>query len=979
MNSHMEKEIYNRNTHPSPDLVCEWFPDGTLKTVNEAYCQFHFMKADELIGQSRLDHIHPDDKQEYTTYIDSLIQSESKAMIELRSMNQNGEIRWHQWLDEYTRDPSTDQPKIISIGHDISDRMNAVLELQKRKHFDQLITDLSINLINAPLDDIDIQINHILAEIGKLVQADRSYFFILDEENHTLSNTHEWCNQGIKSQINALQELPCDSLPWWMSQLLNSDTIIIPNIEELPSEAQAVKKIFQEGKINSLLNVTLINAGELLGFIGVDAVEHLQTWTDNEATILRLFGGIIGSAIIQKRNQIALTQKKRDLEKLYDITNVFLNTNNVKDLMTVISKKMRLIINADYCSVVLNDEKRKKMNVAATSGNLSVKHKEFVLDDREVSMSASVLKAGQTLIAEDAQNSPYTNKEMVRKTNTKSLICIPMISNHTKLGVVLFGFNKTHKFSKDEISIAQQATSQIALSLEKLRLFEQTQRNEKAATQLHKAGAIVASTLKPEIAIERILDQLESVVAFDSASVQILEEGYLEIRAGKGWPAGFDPVGYKFPVPGDNPNTIVIQTQKPYVLNDAPQEYSNFTNPNHPNIRSWLGVPLVVHDRVIGMLTLDHHKPGYYDDDRLIELATAFADHVTISLENARLYSEEHRRVMELDALRETTADITRELGLKRLLRSILERATALMNATGGELGLIDEDGKHIRILVSYNMGSDNVGDNIEIGQGLMGYVVKTKQIEIIENYKTWDKRLATYKKNQIYAAIGAPLMIGKRILGVIGIMNSDRKRKFSSAEKDLMRLFAQQAAIAVENAKLFEEKQRQARIDITTGIYNRRGLLELGKRELDRAHRYERPLAAMMVDIDRFKLINDTYGHPTGDLVLKELAGVLRDNIRTIDILGRYGGEEFVIILPETTPDSAYEIAERVRNTVADHIFTPDFLEVKTTISIGVAFSTGDNNGLLDLIKRADDAMYESKGAGRNRTSILKSPSPET
>jgi len=974
----VEKNSYDKNIRRDQDLICEWLPDGTLTLVNQAYCDFFNQDKEELIGKSRLDHIHPKDRHALIDYILSLNQRGIQSMIELRSVNNNGEIRWHQWIDEYYDDPKTNQPRINSKGRDITERISAEFELQKRKHFDQLITHLSINLIKAPLDDIDKHINHILAEISELIHADRSYFFILDNDNNTISNTHEWCRADIEPQIDNLQNLPCESLPWWLSRLRNSETIIIPNVDELPPEAQAEKEIFQEENIKSLLNVTLVNAGSLLGFIGVDSVKQLRSWTDDEVTILRLIGGIIGSAIILKRNQQELTQRKMYLERLHDITNAFLNTNNVRDLLNDLTGKMASIISADSCSIVLYDEKRDKLSVASSSGVFAEKHKEIKIDPDSVSMSMSVLKAGHPLIAEDALNSEFSNKELAQRLNTKSLLGIPMISNHKILGVILFRFVKTHQFSDEEVALAQQATSQISLALEKKRLFEQTQINEQAATRLHKAGAIVASTLKPDIAIERILDQLESIVLFDSASVQILEEGYLEIRARSGWHAGFNPVGFKFPVPGDNPNTVVIQTKKPYILNDAPEEYITFKNPNQANIRSWLGVPLVVHDRVIGMLTLDHHEPGYYDDDRLIELVTAFADHVTISLENARLYAEEHHRVMELDALRETTADITRELGLKNLLYAILERATALMNATGGELGLIEDNGKHIRILVSYNMGSDNIGDIIELGQGLMGYVVQTKQIEMVENYKNWNGRLETYRENEIYAAIGAPLMIGNRILGVIGIMNSDRKRKFSSAEKDLMRLFSQQAAIAVENAKLFEEKERQARIDITTAIYNRRGLLELGKRELDRAHRYERPLAAMMVDIDRFKLVNDTYGHPVGDLVLKELAELLESNIRTIDILGRYGGEEFVILLPETTPDSALEIAERLRMSVDDHNFTPEGLSLHITISVGVAFSTGENNGLIDLIKRADIAMYESKGAGRNRISVLKSAQSE-
>jgi len=548
-----------------------------------------------------------------------------------------------------------------------------------------------------------------------------------------------------------------------------------------------------------------------------------------------------------------------------------------------------------------------------------------------------------------------------------------MISNKSTIGSVIFGYKETHHFTDDEVALAEQATSQIAQSIEKIQLLDQAQKNEKAAKTLHKAGAIVASTLKPDLAIELILDQLERVVPFDSASVQILGEGYVEVRAGKGWPDGFNPVGLRFEIPGDNPNTVVIETQKPYVLNEASKDFEIFKN-FELNIKSWLGVPLIVHDEVIGMLTLDHHQPDFYNDERIIDLVMAFADQVAISLENARLYADEHKRVIELDALRATTADITRELSLENLIRSLLERATFLLDATGGELGLLDKKDNTIHILVSHNMGTDNTASVIRSGEGLMGYVVQTRQVEMIENYQYWEGRMDIYEDTPIYAAIAAPLLIGERVLGVIGIMNSDRKRTFSSSDKDLMHLFAQQAAIAVENAQLFEEKERQARIDITTGIYNRRGLLELGKREIDRAHRYERPLAALMIDIDNFKQVNDTHGHAIGDIVLKELADILKENIRTIDILSRYGGEEFVILLPETTPESAFEIAERLRKKVSYHVFTPESLEIHITISIGLAFSSGDNNGLNDLIKRADNAMYMSKGEGRNQTSLYPS-----
>ncbi len=964
------ERYFNNLLDNHPDLMCHWLEDGTLLYLNNAHCRLLKKSREELLKETLLEHIHPDDHDKFQTHVGQFEKQNSNAKIVLRLIDADGDIRWYQFNDYYHYDEDTQQGEIFSTGRDITDLIKSDKELQKRANFEQLITKLSVNFINAPTDDIDNHINKLVSEVGKLINVDRSYVFTLDQEKNTITNSYEWCADGIEPQMENVQDFSTEQLRWWMPKLYQFEVINIPNTANLPQEAAMEKEIFLDQGIKSLLNVPLVNAGRLLGFLGFDSVKNQRKWSEDEVTILRIVGGIIGSALLQKRNQQDLAKRKQYLEKLNELTVASLDTRNIEEMLNVVAEKLGTIINADYCTITLWDKKQKQMTIASSNGISVQKLRQLIQSSNRKSMSFSVIEAGQSLVAEDALNSPYTWKEIAEKLDTKSLLGIPMITNKHIIGSVIFGFTESHGFSEEEIALAEQATSQISQSLEKIQLLEQARKNEKAAKTLHNAGAIVASTLQPNLAIELILDQLEHVVPFDSASIQILEDGYVEVRAGKGWPEGFNPVGLRFDIPGDNPNSVVIETQKPYVLNEASENYKIFET-FELDIRSWLGIPLIAHDEVIGMLTLDHHQPGFYNDERVVDLVMAFADQVAISLENARLYENEHQRVKELDALRATTADITRELSLEILIRSILKRATLLLNATGGELGLLDKESGIIKILVSHNMGSDKTAIKIQPGDGLMGYVVQTKQVEMIENYQDWNGRMDTYKDSPIFAAIAAPLMIGERILGVIGVMDSDRERTFSSSDKDLMRLFAQQAAIAVENAQLFEEKERQARVDITTGIYNRRGLVELGKRELDRAHRYERPLAALMIDIDDFKKVNDTHGHPMGDLVLKELAGILDENIRTIDVLGRYGGEEFVILLPETTPESAFEISERLREKVSTHLFTPEDLKLHITISIGLAFSTGDNNGLNDLIKRADDAMYMSKGAGKNQTSL--------
>jgi diguanylate cyclase (GGDEF)-like protein len=178
--------------------------------------------------------------------------------------------------------------------------------------------------------------------------------------------------------------------------------------------------------------------------------------------------------------------------------------------------------------------------------------------------------------------------------------------------------------------------------------------------------------------------------------------------------------------------------------------------------------------------------------------------------------------------------------------------------------------------------------------------------------------------------------------------------------------------AVAIENARLYAEVERLATLDELTGIANRRRLFELGQREFDRARRYGTPLAAVLVDLDWFKKINDTYGHNTGDRVLAGIASTINRNVRTIDLFGRYGGEEFVLLLPEADRSSALEVAERIRALVQDLRFPTARGALQVTISLGVAHLSAEMPSLAALIDRADQAMYAAKQAGRNRVEVF-------
>ena len=955
-----------------PDLICKWLPDGTLTFANEAYCQYFGKRPEELVGQTCLDYIHPDDEQKLLEHISKFHEKDQQVMIEMRIIDPKGEVRWQQWIDKFTQNPETGEGEFLSTGRDITDSKLSEFELERRIEFERLITKFSIDFINLSLDDIDSHINMLLAEAGQYVNVDRSYVFQFNPEMHTMSNTHEWCREGIKPQKDSLQDLDLEAYHYWVSRIKNFETIQILDIAELPEEAEELVKTLQDGEVKSLIGLPLVNAGVILGFIGFDSVSKEREWSKDVFNILRIISGTIGNAIVQRRNQEELHRQREYLEQLNEITVASLNTENAEEMVNVVASKILPLINADNCTINLWDDVNKRIISSAYSGTLPYKDIQPALTQAETSLTKRVLEEGNPIVIEDTTQYEMVNRDLESVFQTMSLLAVPLIAGGHKLGAGIFGFNTIHRFKDSEISLTKQASFQISQAILKQRLLENAQKSAQEAEKLRMAGAIVASNLDPNVAISSILDQLEQVVPFDSASVQILYKGYLEIKEGRGWPLKNNPVGKRFPIPGDNPNSQVILSGKPYVLNNAPELYKIFGKEDHAYIRSWLGVPLKVHDDVIGMLTLDHSLPNFYDDQQLINLVMAFADQVAISLENARLYAGELQRVNELEALRATTADITKELGLKNLLQAILKRATDLLDATGGELGLMNQKNKTLQILVSHNMGTtESLGATIDINDGLMGYVAHTRQIEIIEDYKDWEGQMESYQESPIHAAIGAPLMIGNRFLGVLGVMNSDRSRKFSEREKDLMSMFAQQAAIAVENAQLYEERQHEARIDAGTGIFNRRGLGELGCREIDRSIRFNRPLAVVFIDIDHFKVVNDTYGHPVGDQVLRELAERLKNNLRSIDLIGRYGGEEFVIILPETTAEGAMEVAERLRKIVEGTPFSPNDLSLWITISQGVSALSDTSKSLNELIRQADEATYQSKDAGRNLVTL--------
>jgi diguanylate cyclase (GGDEF)-like protein/PAS domain S-box-containing protein len=352
-------------------------------------------------------------------------------------------------------------------------------------------------------------------------------------------------------------------------------------------------------------------------------------------------------------------------------------------------------------------------------------------------------------------------------------------------------------------------------------------RSEQIAT-LNRVMQSLSATLDLPTVLDTILRELQQVVPYDSASVLLLKDDILEIIAVQGFPDPDVLKGLSFSLSSeDNPNSEVMRTRVPLIVEDAYNTYKSFQSGVHAEFqhRGWLGVPMIIGDRVIGMLALDKKVPSFYIQEQA-QLALAFAAQAAIAIENARLYSDAQKQLNE-------------------------------------------------KILAE-------------------GKLLELKQ--------------------------------------------------------------------------KFEE---QAIRDSLTGLYNRRFLDETLSRELSRAERDNIPVSVVMLDLDHFKKFNDTYGHDVGDLMLKQLGKLLTSQVRAGDIACRYGGEEFVVVMPKASLVVGQQRADEWRVKFGNHQLLHEGIIINATLSAGVAVFPLHGSTSEEIIRKADQAMYAAKAAGRNRVMI--------
>lgn len=326
------------------------------------------------------------------------------------------------------------------------------------------------------------------------------------------------------------------------------------------------------------------------------------------------------------------------------------------------------------------------------------------------------------------------------------------------------------------------------------------------AALLRLAVDVVAATDEAQVC-QRLVDGLhDEALGYDFLGAFLLDEtGDRVLRASMGWPDV--PKAWRVH-PGQGLSERALKDAKLHYTPMVTRE-SNYL----PSLNSGseVDVPLHVDGEVIGVLVVESAEPNAFTPSDF-KVLTAVADFASLAIGRARLLVTERRRADEQKALLDTMADLSSERELSKLLQAVIERAVTLLDVTGGELAIYDEQTRELVIVASHHIGKDSTGVRLGLGEGAMGTVAVTHEPLIIPEYDEWSGRSRSYSdvRSTVRAVMAAPLLIGKRLVGAIASVHSDPERQFGADDLRLLNLFAPQAAIAIENARLYTEAQRQ-------------------------------------------------------------------------------------------------------------------------------------------------------------------------
>ncbi|MBI5847795.1 MAG: GGDEF domain-containing protein [Nitrospirae bacterium] len=500
-----------------------------------------------------------------------------------------------------------------------------------------------------------------------------------------------------------------------------------------------------------------------------------------------------------------------------------------------------------------------------------------------------------------------------------------------------------------------------AAELEKIRAVA---RDKTQDTEMESLGSdelishYFASRIRADEDIQELLDAIKHAVFADSAHFFVPHGDTFSLRCST------DDRGNMI-ITGKGVMANCLRERKPFFSGEVDEKKMEIGYIKDIRILSVIAMPVMEGSSPVGLLIVDTSRHHAFNEPEQ-KTVTMFSGQIAKILERERVYNIIKHDITALRIIKDFSSSLAASIHYDDVISKLCSysRQAFSGDAFFFEHGVQGFQVKHFPGEIS------GEAKEIDFRGTLAGLAIENRHKEYVSDMKQFALKVLPpqFRTDDVRSVIALPLFFEGGLIGVFG-MSSLQKEFLDSRQISLVEVMCHQAATSIANAKMHAEIERMATTDGLTGLCNHRVFQQKLTEELKRSERHQTPLSLLLTDIDFFKKVNDTYGHPAGDLVLKGVSKILQKEIRDIDTAARYGGEEFVVILPGTDSMGAKNIAERLRKAIMAETFSPDGSPLKVTMSIGIASVPADARTKEELIEKTDQALYHAKHHGRNQS----------
>jgi diguanylate cyclase (GGDEF)-like protein len=481
---------------------------------------------------------------------------------------------------------------------------------------------------------------------------------------------------------------------------------------------------------------------------------------------------------------------------------------------------------------------------------------------------------------------------------------------------------------------------------------------------LYDASQALLSTFDFDEVVQRILSIARDHFHLRNVAVLLLDSQgkQLSVCSQTGWDSGME----KVTLPCHEGLTGAALTTKQAVYAADVNKDSRYVCAAQ-STRSELAIPLMVRGEAVGVLDCQSDQLNFFDEET-IYLLTLFSTQASIAIQNARLYSLERQRARQLEAINTIAQQSTAVMDLDDLLARVCSLIQNAFGVSQVSLCLREEGELVLRGYEGTLTACLPPGGRLPIDHEPWAGVLSTGGTVVENDLTAEPDSIRMFAETASRMSI--PLISFGQTLGVLSLHSSERNA-FRACELQSLESVADICASSIQNAHYVERIRQLSYLDGLTGIFNRRFFELRIMEEIERARRGGSGMAVLMADIDQFKRLNDEFGHLLGDEVLRQVSSLFHQQLRKIDVVCRYGGEEFAILLTQTNADHAMGVAEKLRKLVESWQFPG--VPRTVTLSAGVAAFPDHGRSRDELIRAADNGLYAAKQSGRNRVYLAK------